>query len=242
MTKAIIYCRYSPQRGADSCHSNETQAELCRNYCEARGYQVVGDPFADSAISGSDEDRPGLWGAIDALKKGYVLVSYRGDRIARNVYLHEYIYREVKKKQATIEVVDGSRNGETPEDVLVRQILCAVAEHEKKIISARTKAAMLRHQENGVAMSSVPPYGKQPGPDREVIGKDGLPKRQRTWIDNDAELAVIDRIRLLRFERGMAYREIARRLTLEGIPPRGRAWHHRLIAEICFRQNRLQDG
>jgi DNA invertase Pin-like site-specific DNA recombinase len=173
-----------------------------------------------------------LWNAILALHRGYVLVAYRADRLARSVYLSEYINRAVRKKRAKIEVVDGSRNGDSPEDVFVRQVMAAYAEMERKIIAARTKAAMLRHQSNGIAMGSVPPYGKQAGPERCVLGKNGQPKMQKTWIDNPEEQKIIKMIRSMR-ARSCNYREIARLLNKKGVPARGKRWHHTSIRQIC---------
>ncbi len=142
-TKAIIYARFSPRRNADECESIETQEHYCRHYCEKHGYEVVA-VFADPDVSGSDEDRQQLWDAIDALKRGYVLVTYKADRLARGVYLDEAIRRAVTKAGAVVEVVEGSPNGDEPQDVLIRQVLAAFAEYERKVIAARTRAAMRR--------------------------------------------------------------------------------------------------
>lgn len=221
MSKAILYGRFSPRRNSAECDSIETQLDQCRTYCEQHGHTIV-EAFTDPDYSGGDEDRPGIWNAIDALKRGYVLVAYRADRIARSVYLSELIHRDVSKKGATIEVVSGSRNGEAAEDVFVRQILAAFSEYERKVTAARTKAAMLRHQANGRAMGSVPPYGKRPGSEPGSLEDDPL------------ERANIFRILEL-YATGGGLREIARRLNTEGVPSRGKSWDHTAIRRIVRR-------
>jgi DNA invertase Pin-like site-specific DNA recombinase len=164
---------FSPRRHAEECDSIETQLDLCRAYCRRKGYHVAGE-HEDRALSGSEEDRPGLWAAIDALKRGDMLVADKLDRLARDVYLAELIQREAAKRGASIETVEGGANGDTPEQRMIRQVLQAFAEHERKVIAARTRAAILRHQAAGRRMSAQPPYGWTIDPDdpaRLVRGK-----------------------------------------------------------------------
>jgi len=234
MTQAIIYCRFSPRRNGDECESNDVQLAYCEQYCDKQGYEVAGR-FSDANASGSDEKRQGMWDAIWATKRGGVLVVYKPDRLARSVYLDEYVRRELKKRGATVEAVEGGHEGDSPHDVLVRQILAAVAEHEKKIIAARTKAFMLHHQATGRAMSQLPPYGKQRGPDMDVI-KNGKPEKRRTWIDCPQEQVAIQKIVSYR-KSDCGFREIARQLNNEKVPCRGKRWHHNTVKNVCVRNN-----
>lgn len=222
MSKAIVYSRFSPRRNAEQSESIETQVELCKAYAKTKGHDVVGE-YEDREKSGDDETRIGLWNAIDALKRGGVLIAYRHDRIARGVYLSECIHRLVVKKQATIEVVSGSTNGYTPEEILARQIMQAVAEFEKKCIAARTKAAMLRHQRNGRRMSNLTPYGWT----RDTMNPALMNK-------DKVEQAIIEKMVVCR-QQGLSYREIEQKLTDEGITCRGNRWYHATIAN-CLRR------
>ena len=139
--KAIIYARFSPRRNAEQCESIETQLDLCRDYCRKQGHEIIVE-YDDRALSGSEEDRPGLWNAIEALKRDYVLVVYRLDRLARSMYLSYLIEQAVKKRGAKIVSICGEGTWQdNPEDELVRRILQALAEYERKVIAARTKAA-----------------------------------------------------------------------------------------------------
>lgn len=233
MVLANIYTRFSERRDPEACQSIETQLELCRRYCSQHEYEIAAE-YSDPEASGGDEDRPGLWMAVESLRKGSVLVAWRADRIARSVYLSEYIHREVAKKKARIEVVDGSRNGDTPEDVLMRQIFSAFAEYERKLIAARTKASMLRQQDSGLAVSKHPPYGKQLG--APVMMGDKL---RNTLVDNPDELEVIDKIIRLG-GMGMGQREIARMLDDDRVPCRnGGNWNPALVGRIIARNGEL---
>ena len=221
-TRAIIYTRFSPRRSSETCESCETQLDLCRAYCQRKGYQIAGE-FEDRALSGGEADRPGLWAAIEATKRGDVLLAFKLDRLARDVYLSELIQRETGKRGATVEAVEGGTNGDGPEQRMIRQVLQAFAEYERKVIAARTKAAMLRHQASGRRMSATTPFGWAVDPHD--------PAR---LVRQAEEQAVIRKIVKLHDE-GMGYREIGRELEAEGLDCRGGVWFHTTIKAILGR-------
>jgi len=206
--KAIIYSRFSPRRNADESESIEAQLDFCRKWCKENNVKIV-DEFADRALSGGDEDRPELWAAIAALERGYVLVVYRLDRLARSVYLSDIIERSINKKKASFLSISGEGTwSDTDEDWLIRKILQTLAEYERKVIAARTKAAMLRHQANGRLMGSIPPYGFMLDP------KDG-----RRIVKNPYERLIINAIKRLH-EKGLSLRQIAAKLAYLKYKPR----------------------
>jgi len=224
MSDAIIYTRFSPRRNADNCESCETQADLCTAYCIQHGYHVTGT-YEDRGRSGDEEDRPGLWAAIDALPRGGVLVAYKPDRLARSVYLSECIRRAVERRRGRVETVSGGTNGETDEEVLMRQILQAFAEYEKKVIAARTRAAMRRHQAAGRRMSSNPPYGHAIDPHDAT----------RLVEDPDEQDTIARILRLAADGHGPG--TIARMFNQSGIRARGAAWNHKTVGRIIEREN-----
>ncbi len=206
--KGIIYSRFSPRRNADECESTEAQFDFCRKWCSENNIKIVSE-FADRALSGADEDRPELWAAIAALERGYVLVVYRLDRLARSVYLSDIIERAVHTKKATFLSIAGEGTwSDSDEDFLIRKILQALAEYERKVISARTKAAMLRHQANGRLMGSIPRYGFKLDP-----------KDKRKVLKSQYEQVVINQIKRLD-KKGLSLRQIAAELAKLGYKPR----------------------
>ncbi|OHB56119.1 MAG: hypothetical protein A2Y07_01210 [Planctomycetes bacterium GWF2_50_10] len=221
--KAVIYARFSPRRNHEQCESIETQLELCRAYCTRQGYEIIGE-FDDKVLSGDEEDRPGLWNAIEALARDCVLVVYRLDRLARSVYLSYIIEEAVKKHGAKIISISGEGTWQdSPEDELVRRILQALAEYERKVIAARTKAAMLRHQAAGRRMSDKTPYGCVRDPDNH-----------KRLVADPTEQANIHYIIELK-NKGYGYCRICRQLKSDGIPCRNRKWHHGTIKRILER-------
>ena len=156
--RAIIYTRFSPRRNADQSESCEVQRSYCEQYAAKAG-MVVDAVFDDPDVSGADEFRPKLWAAIDRLADGNVLLVYKRDRLARNVYLSEQIIRAVNAKGATIEAVSGDISGDGAEHTMIRQIIAAMAEYERKLIAQRTSHAMRHHQQEGRRMGRYAPYG-----------------------------------------------------------------------------------
>ncbi len=156
--QAVIYTRFSPRKDANESESCDTQRALCRELAEKKGIKVRAT-FDDPDVSGKDEYREKLWLAIEALQKTDVLIVYKRDRLARNVYLSEQINRTVKKRGCRILAVSGDVEGDGPEHEMIRQILASVSEYERKLIAMRTSHAMKHHQKNGRKMSSNCPYG-----------------------------------------------------------------------------------
>lgn len=232
MIYATIYSRFSPRPQSEICDSNDTQLNLNRAHCGRKSYAIAHE-FADPDASGDDENRPGLWDAINSLRRGMVLVVWKMDRLCRSVYLSEFIHREVSKRGARIEAVEGATHDTTPEGVLIRQVLAAFDEFTKKMIAARTSAFMRHHQRNGRSMSSAPPFGKRFGPPQTlVVG--GRTVERATLIDDPAEQAVLSRIMELR-QQGKGSFAIARLLNESGVPARGKRWHQESVSRILAR-------
>ena len=204
----IIYARFSPRRHEEKSESIEAQVDFCRAWCEKNNVKVVGE-FADRALSGGEEDRPELWAAIAALERNYVLVVYRLDRLARSVYLSDIIERAISRKKASFLSIAGEGTwSDSDEDFLIRKILQALAEYERKVIGARTKAAMLRHQANGRLMGSIPRYGFKLDPNNS-----------RRVVKNPYERIIINQIKRLH-DKGLSLRKIADELTNLKYKPR----------------------
>jgi site-specific DNA recombinase len=217
--KAIIYTRWSPRPDADTTEATQAQLTICRNHCRAKGYAVAGE-FSDEDVSGDDDTRVGLWQAVDALKRGYVLVVADPERLARSVYLEERIHRDAEKRGASIEAVLGGHQGKGYDGDMIRQIMAAIRQREKKYNADRTKARMLAHQANGRAMSKHPPFGWK--------------RVAKTLVLNDDEQATLARIREWH-AAGMTPGWIVRRLNAEGQACRGKRWHRETIRRAVAR-------
>jgi len=167
MTKAVIYARISRDVGQDSLMTQEQQ---CRSYAEKTDLEVVG-VYTDVG-SGSDPNRPNLWEAIWAMEPGMVLLAARLDRISRSVYLSAHV--EDRLTRAGCRIISASGEGtwadsDSAEDTLVRQILFAMAEYERKIIAARCSAAQIAFMRTGRIRNSSPPFGYIESEDHRMV-------------------------------------------------------------------------
>jgi len=226
MKKAIIYVRTSPkpEQQAERSKSIPAQIDLCKKFCEQKGYEVSKELiFSDELKSGSDLERDNLWLAIESLKRGDVLVVYKLDRLARGVYESYVIEHAIKKQGATfISSIGEGTWDDKPEDKLLRDILRALDEYIRIAGNARTSAAMKRHMRNGIRMGGKVPYGYIPDP-----------TDKKRMIPNPDEQKVIQFVKNLKSnEPEISAREICRRLTAANFQPRGKKWHHTIIPSM----------
>jgi site-specific DNA recombinase len=216
MRNAVVYTRFSPRRNAETCESCEAQLAHCEQYAHSHQLEVKAC-YHDKDASGADEYREPLWQAIKDLRKGDVLLVYKRDRLARNVYLSEQINRSVAKRGGTIEAVSGDVAGTSAEHTMIRQVLASVAEYERKLISSRTKHSMKYYQSQGRRMGRYAPYGWMLDP--------ADPSRM---IVAPQEVAAIEEMRRLRRE-GKSLRSIVQHLDTT-MPKASRIGHWSLSA------------
>lgn len=230
-TFALGYSRFSPRPGASECESCNFQDQSIAEHCTRQAY-ILRDNYSDPEASGHDEDRDGLREAIAALQPGWVLVVYHQDRLARGLLLVA-IEDDVAKRGARIEYVVGV-NGSDPEAEMARHILAVVSGYQRKLLAARTKWAVRKHQANGRRMTRPDrlPFGVMVDTRGPKNKKSGKPDRV---VPNPEEAAIIERMRLWQAE-GAKPTEIAQRLMAEKVLFRGgRVWHASTVARILER-------
>jgi len=226
--KCVIYARFSPRRNESDCRSNEIQVAYCEQHCQKKGYEVLAI-FEDEAVSGKDEYREKMWQAIKATPKDGILLVYKRDRLARNVYLSEHINRQVKAGGAVIEAVEGDVEGDGPESVLIRQVLSAISEYERMIISQRTSAAMKHYVKTGEKrIGRFPPYGWE-----------NDDKDETKYRKCDPEQVIIKRILQLYPKHGSCH-ATAIALNDEKTPARGSRWHTKTVWKILKRESVIE--
>ena len=158
-----MYIRLSRHRGAeDTSMSPEVQADACRAYAEAQGWEVV-EVIEDLDVSGSDKGlrlgRPGLsrirrlWGSID------VVIFLKIDRLARNVVDFTAFAEEARVHGADLVSVRDGLDLTTPGGRFVANVLAAFAEMEAATISERTRDGLRAVQASGRWSGGPAPYG-----------------------------------------------------------------------------------
>jgi DNA invertase Pin-like site-specific DNA recombinase len=230
---ALLYLRFSPRPNAEDARSLEVQEDRCRAYCDMHGLtvaHVVRDPET-SARTVSLDDRDGGQELLRLIRSGGIkhIVVQKLDRIFRSLDGRVWMDRWGKAGVALHLADQGgcSINTSTAVGRFLAGQLLLVAELEPSLTSERTSDSMRFRQTEGQAMSKHAPYGFMEGP---VVND------KRTWVESPIEQATIARVRLLSAE-GLGVRAIASTLQREGIPPRGKRWHHQTVQKMLDRQN-----
>jgi site-specific DNA recombinase len=221
---AIIYCRYSP-RPTDGEQTLITQEAYCREFCAARGWQIVGVECDEQASGRSREGRPGLARALaQAKQQKAVIVVYSLSRFARNTVEALQMVEELDRAGAAFAARDTPIDTTGPMGRLVLTILAAVAQLEREVMADRTKDALRRRARDGKRVSRHAPMGH-----RHIDG----------YIVPDAqELAAIERVRELKAQ-GRSLNAIARMLNDEGAPCRGRRWYPATVKRCLEQPERI---
>lgn len=206
----IAYLRVSTDEQADSGLGLEAQLAAIE--------KAVGKPDAvhrDEGYSGKDPQRPGLLGALEALRRGDRLVVAKRDRLARDTFLALWCEKEAKRRNARIVSAAGEgTESEDPAAVLMRTLVDAFAQYERQLIAARTAAALQAKRARGEKTGGDVPYGFR-------LAEDGC-----HLVEDPDEQRTVDLVRELK-GRGWSLRQIGAELEQRGIRTKrgGTTWH-----------------
>lgn len=215
-TRCVIYARVSPSpRASDkSLESIESQLELCTQYAESENMIIKGK-YYDEGISGKEEDRPGLWDALNRITTGNVLIVYKLDRLARGVFLSHTIDKMVAKCGATIRSIKGEGTwGDTSEDRMMRNMLRTFDEYFRGVNNRRISDSKRSHQRNGRIQCDPKrlPYGYQ------------LANLEKMTMRKCAqEMDVVENVREM-LATGISAFDVAKDLNNRGVKARSGEW------------------
>jgi DNA invertase Pin-like site-specific DNA recombinase len=140
----IAYYRVSTvQQGASGLGLEAQRASVERHIANCKGTLLMDYVEVES---GKKDDRPQLAAALaHAKREGAVLIIAKLDRLARNV---AFIARLME------EATDFVACDMPAANKLTLHIMAAMAEHEREMISARTKAALTEAKKRGVTLGN----------------------------------------------------------------------------------------
>jgi DNA invertase Pin-like site-specific DNA recombinase len=138
----VAYYRVSTQRQGRSGLGLEAQQKAVRDHLNGGNWRIVAE-FTEIE-SGQRPGRPQLAAALKACRAvGATLIIAKLDRLARNVHFVSGLM-ESGVEFTAVDFPQANR--------LTVHILAAVAEHEAKMISERTKAALAAAKRRGVKL------------------------------------------------------------------------------------------
>src|SRR5215471_981170 len=147
ITRTALYARVSTAKNGQS---PEMQLRELREYCERRGWTVIGE-YVDTGICGAKDRRPELDKLmVDAHKRRFdVIVVWKFDRFARSV---SHLLRALDTFRVLgVEFVSLSESLDTatPAGRMVFTVLGAVAELERSLIAERVRGGLRNARAKG---------------------------------------------------------------------------------------------
>jgi DNA invertase Pin-like site-specific DNA recombinase len=220
-SRAIGYLRVSTGQQVESGLGLEAQEHAIRDAARRLGLELAA-VYRDAGASGSWElkDRPALADALNTMRRGDVLLVAKRDRLARDTFVTAILERELQRKGARLVSAAGEgTDSDDPTAVFTRRILDAVAELERGLTVARTRAALRAKRARG-ERAGTEPYGWR-------INGDG-----RTLHPHNDEQCTLRLIQECR-DAGFPLRAIADELNRVGIRTRtGSEWRHQYVASV----------
>ena len=118
-----------------------------------RGWEDL-EFISDEGWSAKSLARPGITDALEKLKTGRagILVVSKLDRLSRSLYDFAGLMRRAEKEGWSLVVLDVNVDTTTPAGALLAHMMASVSEYERRIIAARTSAALQVLKSQGVRL------------------------------------------------------------------------------------------
>ncbi len=229
--RAVGYLRVSTDRQAEEGFGLDVQRRSVQAWARSNDASLVA-VFADEGVSGAHglEGRFALAEALDCLRerRASILVVHRLDRLARDLVVQETLLAEVRRRGAEVASTSAAEAGyladdpDDPSRTLIRQVLGAVAQYDRAMISLRLRAGRQRKAASGGYAYGSPPFG--------------LRAEGRALVVDEEEHATVARVQCL-YSSGLSIRAIASVLNDEGVPTKRGAsrWHPTTVSRLLNR-------
>lgn len=150
---AILYMRCSTDEQAISGLGLADQRATLEAEATRRGWEEV-EYVTDDGYSAKSLARPGITDALEKLRTGKagVLVVSKLDRLSRSLLDFAQLMATAERQGWRIVVLDVAVDTTTPSGALMAHVLSAFSEYERKIIGARTSAALQQLKAQGVRL------------------------------------------------------------------------------------------
>jgi DNA invertase Pin-like site-specific DNA recombinase len=223
MAQAVAYLRVSGQGQIDG-DGFDRQTDAIRAYARKARLRIADeDWFRDAGVSGTREleNRPALAALLDRVESNGVriVIVERADRLARDLMVSEIILSKFREAGVKVFSADGVEltADDDPARGLIRQVLAAVAEYDKRVTVLKLRAARERIRRRGETCEGRKPYGHHPA-EQDVVA---LMKQLRRKTPKGPR---------------RSYAAIAEELNARDIPTRtGGKWQPRTVCGILSR-------
>ena len=169
LVEAVGYLRCSGLGQVDG-DTWDRQSTAIAKYAKHHGLNVV-DEFRDAGVSGTKDldNRPGLAALLDRVESNGVRVVLveNATRLARDLMVSEVILQQLTSAGCKVIVADSgtdlTADTDDPTRRLIRQVLGAVAEFDRRVTVMKLRAARERKRSRGERCEGRKPFGTFPG-------------------------------------------------------------------------------
>lgn len=133
--------------------ANDPDSRLQLDFLEAAGCSQV---FRDECVSGSPSKRPALARALSALKAGDTLVVWKLDRLGGSLSELVRMVRDLDARDIGFQSLAESIDTTSSQGSLMSQLIGALADFERSLITERTAAGLVAARQRGVKAGRKP--------------------------------------------------------------------------------------
>ena len=156
------YRRVSTDEQALHGYSLQTQDDTLDEYCQSKGYKIVGD-YVDEGISGAKPPlkRPALKRLLDDVQAGKIdiVIFTKLDRWFRSIEQYYKVQEILERHNVVWQAVLEDYNTATADGRLKVNIMLSVAANERERTSERIKVVFNNKVKNGEVISGSVPTG-----------------------------------------------------------------------------------
>lgn len=184
MIKAFGYLRVS---GKDQIEGDgfPRQREAINKYAKAFGYRIT-EWFQEAAITGKTEweARPAWLDMISKLNGVETIMVEGLDRLARDLMVQEHIIADLRRRHVNlVSVKEPDLCIDDPGRKLLRQIMGAIAEYDRAMITSKLSGARKRMKLATGRCEGRKPYGDRAGETEAIAYMRSLRQSGAKWVD-----------------------------------------------------------
>jgi len=225
----VAYCRVSTLEQKKKGYGIDIQIRDVTLYAERHGL-LVERFYKDEGESGIKEDRKGLRSLLQDCRKGRIglVILPSLDRLSREVRIAENLFHEFKKLSVRVLIADMPQYNGERKDILIRQIMEAIAEETRRDIIDRLWKGRQERVRKGLLPGGNLPYGFR--------------RNGRDILLNPQEVEIVKMIFDLAAAESTG-REIAKGLNRCGYTLRnGKPWSQRQVCRILHKGSLYREG
>lgn len=209
--RAALYARVSTEEQALEGHSIDAQLRVMREFCQRRGWTVVGD-YVDPGVSGKTMRRPEMQRLLLDARRTVapfdVIVVHKLDRFSRNIIDTLTTLRELHLLGISFASATQPIDYTTPEGKMMLMMLSLFAEIYIDNLSSETKKGLEERARKGLQNGTLP-FGYAPRMKHPESDADKVPVFHSTNIEGY-------RLAIRMSADGISTREVIRTLNARG--------------------------